>query len=169
MSRAHMLANLGGVIVPFLAFLVAVVLLWNTVVGWTDIAILTVGYLLTGIGITVGFHRLLTHRSFKTYGGIRYALAALGSMAVEGPVLAWVSDHRKHHQFSDREGDPTLTASRRGGAAGRSPERGSSMRTSVGSSSRRAGPTLTATPPISWPTAACALSTAPFPGWWSSR
>jgi len=106
MTRAHMLANLGGVIVPFLAFLVAVVLLWNTVVGWTDIAILTVGYLLTGIGITVGFHRLLTHRSFKTYGGIRYALAALGSMAVEGPVLAWVSDHRKHHQFSDREGDP---------------------------------------------------------------
>ena len=106
MTPAHMLANLGGVIVPFLAFLVAVVLLWNTVVGWTDIAILTVGYLLTGIGITVWFHRLLTHRSFKTYGGIRYALAALGSMAVEGPVLAWVSDHRKHHQFSDREGDP---------------------------------------------------------------
>jgi stearoyl-CoA desaturase (delta-9 desaturase) len=101
-----MLANLGGVVVPFLAFLVAVVLLWNTVVGWTDIAILTAGYLLTGLGITVGFHRLLTHRSFGTYAAIRYALAALGSMAVEGPVLAWVSDHRKHHQFSDREGDP---------------------------------------------------------------
>ena len=63
-------------------------------------------YAATGLGVTVGFHRLLTHRSFKTKPWLRGTFAALGSAAIEGPVIAWVADHRKHHAFSDQEGDP---------------------------------------------------------------
>ena len=63
-------------------------------------------YVLTGLGITVGFHRLLTHRSFKTTPVVAGVFAALGSAAIEGPVISWVADHRKHHAFSDRPGDP---------------------------------------------------------------
>ena len=63
-------------------------------------------YLLTAVGITVGFHRLLTHRSFQTSKPLEYTFAILGSMAVQGPVIAWVADHRKHHAHTDEEGDP---------------------------------------------------------------
>jgi stearoyl-CoA desaturase (delta-9 desaturase) len=63
-------------------------------------------YALTGLGVTVGFHRLLTHRSFKTRRSVRAVLAVLGSAAIEGPAVSWVADHRKHHAFSDRPGDP---------------------------------------------------------------
>jgi stearoyl-CoA desaturase (Delta-9 desaturase) len=106
MSRAHRIINLVAVLIPFVAFVVAVPLLWNSYVGWSDLAILAVMYVLTGFGVTVGFHRLLTHRAFETYRPIKYALAALGSMAVEGPAIVWVADHRKHHTFADEEGDP---------------------------------------------------------------
>jgi stearoyl-CoA desaturase (delta-9 desaturase) len=106
MSRTHKLINLLGVGLPIAGLAAAIVLLWGHGVGVTAIAILAVGYLLTGIGITVGYHRLFTHRSFETYPAVRYALALLGQMGVEGDVVTWVADHRKHHQFSDREGDP---------------------------------------------------------------
>ena len=106
MSRTHKLINLLGVSLPVAGLVVAIVLLWGQGVGVTAIAILVVGYLLTGIGITVGYHRLFTHRSFETYPAVRYTLALLGQMGVEGDVVTWVADHRKHHQFSDREGDP---------------------------------------------------------------
>ena len=106
MNRTHKLVNLLGIGLPVLGLLAAVVLLWNRGVGVTALAILAVGYVLTGIGITVGYHRLFTHRAFETYPAIRYALAVLGQMGVEGDVVMWVADHRKHHQFSDREGDP---------------------------------------------------------------
>ncbi len=106
MSRTHKLINLLGVSLPVAGLAAAIVLLWGHGVGVTAIAILVVGYLLTGIGITVGYHRLFTHRSFETYPAVRYALALLGQMGVEGDVVTWVADHRKHHQFSDREGDP---------------------------------------------------------------
>jgi len=106
MSRTHKLINLAGIVLPFVGLIAAIVLLWDRMVGPTELAILTVGYLLTGVGITVGYHRLFTHRSFETYRPVRYTFAVLGQMAVEGDVVAWVSDHRKHHQFSDQEGDP---------------------------------------------------------------
>jgi stearoyl-CoA desaturase (delta-9 desaturase) len=99
-------ANLGAVAIPFLATLAAVVLLWNQVVSATDLAIAAVMYLLTAVGITVGFHRLLTHRSFQTSKPLEYTFAVLGSMAVQGPVISWVADHRKHHAHTDSEGDP---------------------------------------------------------------
>src|SRR5215468_5940168 len=106
MTRASKLINLGAVVVPFLATLAAIVLLWNRLVSWHDLALLTAMYLLTALGITVGFHRMLTHRSFRTHKPTEYLFAALGSMAVQGPVIAWVADHRKHHAHTDVEGDP---------------------------------------------------------------
>lgn len=106
MTRAERTANLMGVMVPFVGALVAIVLLWNRAVDAADLAILGVMYLLTAVGITVGFHRLLTHRAFRTYSWIERLLAVLGSMSVQGSVLDWVADHRKHHAHADREGDP---------------------------------------------------------------
>jgi stearoyl-CoA desaturase (Delta-9 desaturase) len=106
MTRLERNVNMGAVIVPFLAFLVAVPLLWNRLVGATDLALFAVMYVLCGLGVTVGFHRLLTHRSFATYKPLQYLFAVLGSMAVQGPVIGWVADHRKHHAHADEEGDP---------------------------------------------------------------
>jgi stearoyl-CoA desaturase (Delta-9 desaturase) len=106
MSRTERLANLAGVVVPFFGVLVAVALLWNSWVDATDLALLAVLYLLTAIGITVGFHRLLTHRAFQTRPSVARTFAVLGSLSVEGSVLDWVADHRKHHAHTDEEGDP---------------------------------------------------------------
>jgi stearoyl-CoA desaturase (delta-9 desaturase) len=106
MGRTEKVANLGAVLIPFLATLAAIVLLWNSLVSITDLAIAAVMYLATAIGITVGFHRLLTHRSFQTSKPLEYTFAVLGSMAVQGPVISWVADHRKHHAHTDSEGDP---------------------------------------------------------------
>jgi stearoyl-CoA desaturase (Delta-9 desaturase) len=106
MTRAHRISNLIGAIVPFIAFLAAIALLWNEYVGWHDLAVLALMYVITGLGITVGYHRMLTHRSFQTYKPVEYLFAFLGSMAVQGPVIAWVADHRKHHAHTDAEGDP---------------------------------------------------------------
>jgi len=106
MSRAEKTANLAGVIVPFAGVLVAIVLLWNRWVDQIDLAILGVTYLLTAAGVTVGFHRLLTHRAFQGPPALERALAILGSMSVQGSVLDWVADHRKHHAFTDEDGDP---------------------------------------------------------------
>lgn len=91
---------------PFAGVVAAVVLLWNEAVAASDLALLAGMYVLVAPGITVGFHRLLTHRSFGTYRGVEYALAGLGSMAMQGSVIDWVTDHRVHHAHADRPGDP---------------------------------------------------------------
>ena len=88
MTRVEKVANLGAVVVPFAATLAAIVLLWNSLVTPADLAIAAAMYLLTAIGITVGFHRLLTHRSFQTAKPVEYTFAVLGSMAVQGPVIS---------------------------------------------------------------------------------
>ena len=106
MTKTEKVANLGAVVVPFLATIAAIALLWNSLVSPADLAIAVIMYLLTAIGITVGFHRLLTHRSFQTSRALEYTFAVLGSMAVQGPVISWVADHRKHHAHTDEEGDP---------------------------------------------------------------
>jgi stearoyl-CoA desaturase (delta-9 desaturase) len=80
--------------------------LWSSLLGWSDLIVFAIMYVATGLGVTVGFHRLFTHRSFKTGKAVRATLAILGSAAIEGPVISWVADHRKHHAFSDQEGDP---------------------------------------------------------------
>jgi stearoyl-CoA desaturase (Delta-9 desaturase) len=92
--------------IPILSLFVVGWQLWASLLGWNDIFVFVLLYVLTGFGVTVGFHRLLTHRAFKTTRPIRTALAILGSAAIEGPVISWVADHRKHHAFADREGDP---------------------------------------------------------------
>ncbi len=106
MTRTERNANLLGVVVPFLGTLVAIVLLWNRAVDAIDLAILAVMYLLTACGVTIGFHRLLTHRAFQTYPWVEHAFAVAASLSVEGSVLDWVADHRKHHANADRDGDP---------------------------------------------------------------
>lgn len=106
MTRLERNANITAVVLPFLAVIAAGVLLWHHFLGVRDLAIFAVMYLLTAVGITVGFHRLLTHRAFQTHRITRYVLTILGSMAVQGPAIDWVADHRKHHTFTDEEGDP---------------------------------------------------------------
>ena len=93
--------------IPFLALLAAVpVAVVGSWLGWVDVVLALVFYVVSGLGITVGFHRYFTHGSFKAARPLRVALAVAGSLAIEGPVLRWVADHRKHHKFSDAEGDP---------------------------------------------------------------
>ncbi|HKC26810.1 MAG TPA: acyl-CoA desaturase [Jatrophihabitans sp.] len=94
------------VILPFLAFLAAVPVAWGWGLGWTDVILFVVFYYLSGLGVTIGYHRLFTHGSFKANRPLRIVLASAGSMAIEGPVIRWVADHRRHHAYSDREGDP---------------------------------------------------------------
>ncbi|HKB51607.1 MAG TPA: fatty acid desaturase [Solirubrobacterales bacterium] len=106
MGKAEKIANLGAVVLPFAATIAAAALFWNRLVSSTDLAIAALMYLLTAVGITVGFHRLLTHRSFQTSKPMEYLFAVLGSMAVQGPVISWVADHRKHHAHTDKDGDP---------------------------------------------------------------
>jgi stearoyl-CoA desaturase (delta-9 desaturase) len=106
MTRANRISNLVAVILPFIAFLAAIVLLWNRAVNWTDLGIFVCFYAVTGFGITIGYHRLFTHRAFETSTPVRVLLAIMGSMAIEGSVITWVADHRKHHAFADEEGDP---------------------------------------------------------------
>ena len=118
MSKLERYANLTAVILPFAAFIAAIVLLWNDWVGPTDLAILAVMYLTTALGITIGFHRLLTHRAFDAPAPVKYTLATLGSMAVQGSVIDWVADHRKHHAFTDEDGDPHSPHGHGGGLKG---------------------------------------------------
>ncbi len=92
--------------VPFLAVLAAVPFAWGWGLGWHDVVIAAVMYAISGHGVTVGFHRYFTHSSFKAVKALRVALAVAGSLAVEGPVIRWVADHRRHHRYSDKEGDP---------------------------------------------------------------
>ena len=106
MTRVHKLTNLIGVGVPPLALIAAIVLLWHKAVGPLQLAVLAVLYVLTALGITLGYHRLFTHRSFETSRPVRAIIAVLGGMAVEGSVITWVSDHRKHHAYTDQDGDP---------------------------------------------------------------
>jgi stearoyl-CoA desaturase (Delta-9 desaturase) len=92
--------------VPMAALVAAIPLAWGWGLGWHDIAIAVPFYLISGLGISMGFHRYFTHSSFKATRGFKIALAIAGSLAIEGPVLDWVADHRRHHKYSDREGDP---------------------------------------------------------------
>ena len=91
---------------PFVALGIVCWQAWADLLHWSDLAVFAIMYLATGLGVTVGFHRHFTHRSFATSRPMRAVLAVLGSAAIEGPVIAWVADHRKHHTYSDREGDP---------------------------------------------------------------
>jgi stearoyl-CoA desaturase (delta-9 desaturase) len=100
------LVRTGVIGMPLAALGVAGWLAWGGTLHWQDLVVLAIAYALSGAGITVGYHRLFTHRSFKTTRAVRALFAVLGSMAVEGSVIEWVATHRKHHAFSDEAGDP---------------------------------------------------------------
>ena len=106
MSLAVRVVNLLAVVLPFAGLVVALVLRPGHHFSWVYIGLLLGMYLLTVLGITVGFHRLFTHRAFETNRAVKAVLAVLGSMAVEGPLLKWVALHRRHHQHSDDHDDP---------------------------------------------------------------
>jgi stearoyl-CoA desaturase (Delta-9 desaturase) len=106
MALSQRIGNLVGVTLPLLGFAAAIALLWRQLVGPHDLVILFAMYMVSALGTTVGFHRLLTHRSFQTYKAVEYVMAVLGSTSVQGPVVRWVASHRKHHACADREGDP---------------------------------------------------------------
>jgi len=105
-SRKEQLALAIFNAVPFLALVAAIPVAWGGWLSWTDVGIALVMYAITGHGVTIGYHRLFTHKSFKPQRWLKNVLAVCGSMAVQGPVVRWVADHRKHHKFSDRDGDP---------------------------------------------------------------
>lgn len=103
---AVQLATLAAIVVPLLGVVAAPFFLWGWGFRWTDLGLLLGMYTLTALGITVGFHRLFVHRSFDTFGWVKFAFAVLGSMAVQGPLFKWVAMHRRHHQHADAPGDP---------------------------------------------------------------
>jgi len=105
-ARAEQVALAAFIAVPLLAVAGAGFVVWGNGLSWTDIALSTVFYAVALHGITVGYHRYFTHGSFKAKRPLRIALAVAGSLAIEGPVTRWVADHRRHHAFSDAEGDP---------------------------------------------------------------
>jgi len=105
-SVVDRIANLAVTIVPLALIAVAIQQSWGGLLVWQDVLIFFATLIPFGFGITVGFHRLFTHRAFKTTRPMRFLWAVLGSMALEGPVIEWVAYHRRHHQFSDAEGDP---------------------------------------------------------------
>ncbi|MBQ6643455.1 MAG: acyl-CoA desaturase, partial [Saccharopolyspora sp.] len=91
---------------PLLALGAAIPFAWGNGLGWVDVGLAVFFYCATGLGVTVGFHRHFTHRAFKARAPLRLALAIAGSFAVQGPVIQWVADHRRHHAYADKEGDP---------------------------------------------------------------
>jgi stearoyl-CoA desaturase (delta-9 desaturase) len=105
-SVAARIGTIVAVVLPLAGFVTAVVSLWGWGFGWVEFSVLVGMYSLSALGITVGFHRLFTHKSFETSAVVRFVLAAFGSMAVQGSVLRWVALHRQHHQHSDTTGDP---------------------------------------------------------------
>jgi stearoyl-CoA desaturase (delta-9 desaturase) len=94
------------VVVPLLALVLAVPVAWGWGLRWADVLLAAAFYSVTGLGVTVGFHRHFTHGAFQAKRALRIALAVAGSMAMQGPVITWVADHRRHHAYADKEGDP---------------------------------------------------------------
>jgi stearoyl-CoA desaturase (delta-9 desaturase) len=100
------LATLAVILLPMAGLAAAAAFLWGWGFSWVDLGLLLGMYLLTALGITVGFHRLFVHRSFETSIVVEFVLAVLGCMAVQAPLFKWVAVHRRHHQHSDEPGDP---------------------------------------------------------------
>jgi stearoyl-CoA desaturase (delta-9 desaturase) len=105
-ESARKAAVLVVVVAPFIATAAAIVQLWQWAVTWRDLALLIGLYLPISLGVTAGFHRMLTHRSFRAHPVVRAILLICGSMAVEGTAITWAANHLKHHSFADQDGDP---------------------------------------------------------------
>jgi stearoyl-CoA desaturase (delta-9 desaturase) len=105
-ARLQRIAILVLTIAPFVGFLAAIAVLWGRGVSGIDLVVFLAFYVVTGLGVTVGYHRLLTHRSFRASRPVKAFFAVTGSLAIEGSVISWVAAHRRHHAFADVEGDP---------------------------------------------------------------
>ncbi len=105
-TRGVKIATIVAVVFPPIALVAAMVLAWGGWFNWLDLVLLGSMYVITGLGITIGYHRLYTHKSFETRGPVAWFFAICGGMAVQGPIVWWCATHRRHHQFSDEEGDP---------------------------------------------------------------
>ena len=105
-GREHHTFILASAILPLLGVIAAVVLLWNEAVGPSDLVAFGVMYVIAGLGVSTGYHRLLAHRAFQTYRPLRFFFAASGAMAGQGPPLIWTAHHRRHHRLADKPGDP---------------------------------------------------------------
>ncbi len=106
-SRSTKIMMLSAVVVPFIGVVIATVMLWQVgFMGWEYLAMMSAGWCLTSLGITIGFHRLCTHKSFETYRWVRALWMIIGTMSIEGAPLTWCAVHRRHHSHSDRHGDP---------------------------------------------------------------
>jgi stearoyl-CoA desaturase (delta-9 desaturase) len=117
-SLGGRLVTLAAIIVPLMGLVTGIIFLWGWGFYWVDLALLLGMYVLTALGITVGFHRLFTHRSFETNGVVKFILAVLGSMAVQASLFAWVAQHRVHHRHSDTPEDPHTPHHSGGGVLG---------------------------------------------------
>ena len=107
MTRLERNINLVAVFGPFVVLAAVAPLAWRTdLLNWSDIVVFALMYVISGLGVTVGYHRLLTHRAFQTHKSLEYAFAIVGGLAVQGRVIDWVADHRKHHAHTDEDGDP---------------------------------------------------------------
>ncbi len=115
MPLGQRIVNLLAILVPLAGLIAAMVLMWGWGLTWVELTLMAVMYLLTGFGVTVGYHRLFTHKSFETGRVMTAILGVLGSMSVEGPITRWVAFHRKHHQHSDTDEDPHTPHSHGGG------------------------------------------------------
>jgi stearoyl-CoA desaturase (delta-9 desaturase) len=105
-SRAEQFTVRAFLLIPFAVLAAAVPVFWGWGVSWLDLVIGAGFYVVSTLGVTVGYHRYFTHGAFKARRALRVALAVAGGFAAQGPVIGWVADHRRHHAFSDREGDP---------------------------------------------------------------
>ena len=95
-----------AIVLPFVGLIAAMILVWGWGIDWLHLGLFLGGYILTAFGITIGYHRLFTHRAFETTVPVQVIAGILGSMAVEGPLFKWVGTHRKHHQHADSHDDP---------------------------------------------------------------
>ncbi|MEV8444065.1 acyl-CoA desaturase, partial [Actinosynnema sp. NPDC051121] len=105
-TRTEMVVIRAFLVIPFAALIAAVPLTWGWGLSWLDLTLAAVFYTVSTLGVTIGYHRYFTHGAFKAKRALRVALAIAGGLAAQGPVIGWVADHRRHHAFSDREGDP---------------------------------------------------------------
>jgi stearoyl-CoA desaturase (delta-9 desaturase) len=105
-GHGHRNFMMAAAVAPPLGVAAAIVLLWNQLVGWTELGLFLGLYFFTAVGISVGYHRMLAHRSFKAAKPVRVVLALAGTLAAQGPAITWAAHHRKHHNLADQEGDP---------------------------------------------------------------
>ena len=117
-TRLQRIATLIVIVVPFLAVVAAIASLWGWAFTWVELSVMLGMYFATGFGVTIGYHRLFTHRSFDTIRPIKFLFGVLGSMSVQGPLLKWVAIHRRHHQHSDGPEDPHSPTHFGGGVRG---------------------------------------------------